>query len=181
MSSTAQKTDNAPAGTGAMDAVEEVRETALAVYNAEVLDSAPGVREAFMTMLAEVPDPPDDAVVRIVQQILTAEYVEDLDKPWDAEGMRDLVGRVLRVDAIHKMPSDYVKGLGTYLVCQVTVPETGEQLVVSTGSVSIVAQLVRAYTLGALPLAVVPHESEKPSKNGYRPMHLEVVKRARTS
>lgn len=150
--------------------------TALQEYNAEVLDSQPGIREAFMLMLAEVPDPPPDAAAAIVGAILSAQSVEDIDKPWDAEGMRDLKDRSLLVREVHKMPSDYAQGLGVYLVCRVVTGESGEEKVVTTGSVSIVAQLVRAHTLGALPLLVIPREAKKPSRNGYLPMHLELVR-----
>lgn len=170
---TATATDDAPAAT-VLPADHELME-----YNAEVLDSRPGVREAFMLMLTEVPDAAGDAVAGIVAQILQAERVEDLDRPWDAEGMREFIGRQIRVESLHKMPSDYAKGLGCYLVCQITDVGSGEQLVLTTGSVSIVAQLVRAYTLNALPLTVVPVQSDKPSKNGYYPMHVELVRERR--
>lgn len=153
--------------------------TALQEWNAEVLDATPGLREVFLELLMAVPDPPDDATARIVGQILEAQSVEELDRPWDAEGMRDLRDTVVRVNSVHKMPSDYRKGLGTYLVCNCTDPASGEQFVLTTGSVSIVAQLVRAHALGGLPLEVVPKMAEKASKNGYFPMHLELVRRGR--
>jgi hypothetical protein len=156
-------------------------ETALAEYNAEVLDRQPGVREAFMTMLMAVPEPDDDAVVKIVSQILSAETVEDLDAAWNAEGMREYAGKVLQVMSITRRPSDYRDGLGVYLGCEAVVESTGEVMFITTGSVSIVAQLVRAYTLGALPLKVVPIEAERASANGYHPMHLEMVRKGAKS
>lgn len=156
---------------------EDTQTTALQEWNAEVLDATPGLRQVFLAMLMEVPDPPDDATARIVAQILEAGSVEELDRPWDAEGMRELANTVIRVESVHKMPSDYANGLGTYLVCHCVQPELGEKFVLTTGSVSIVAQLVRAHAQGWLPLDVVPRMAEKPSKNGYFPMHLELVRR----
>ncbi len=158
---------------------DDGNQTALQEWNAEVLAAAPGLAEVFLAMLAEVPDPPADATARIVAQILEARSVEELDRPWDAEGMRDYDGSVVRVESIHKMPSDYDQGLGTYLVCHCTQPGIGEKFILTTGSVSIVAQLVRAHALNALPLEVVPRVAEKPTRKGYHPMHLELVRRGR--
>ena len=156
-------------------------ETQLAEYNAEVLDSQPGIREAFMLMLVEVPEPADDAAASIVGAILNAGNVEDLDKPWDTEGMRDLVGQALTVHEITRRPSDFAQGLGVYLGCRVTVEAEAADMFVTTGSVSIVAQLVRAYTLGGLPLRVIPREAAKPTPKGYLPMHLEILRKGQSS
>lgn len=152
---------------------------ALVEYNAWSLEQHPGAREAFMAMLEAVPEPDDDAAARIVMEIMQAQSIEDLDKPWDVEGMRDYDGTVLQVQSIAKMPSDYKTGLGCYLVCKCTQPGVGEVFTLTTGSVSIVAQLVRAHTLEAFPLEVVPRQSERPTRKGYRPMHLELVRRGR--
>jgi hypothetical protein len=76
-------------------------------------------------------------------------------------------------------PRDYAEGLGVFLVCRVDQPHVGEEFILTTGSVSIVAQLVRAHTQGWLPLQVVPRKAAKPSRNGYFPMHLELVRNAR--
>ena len=70
--------------------------------------------------------------------------------------------------------------LGWYLVVKCDQPEIGEEFTTTTGSVSIVAQLVRAHVAGWLPLLVVPKQSEKPTRKGYRPMHLELVRSKRT-
>lgn len=151
--------------------------TGLQEYNASVLAQTPGAREAFVGMLELVPDPEGDAVGRIVMQIMGATDVEELDRPWDADGMRDYEGSVLRVKSIHKMESDYEGGLGIYLVCFCDQPGIGEEFVVTTGSVSCVAQLVRAHVAGWLPLEVVPRKAAKATKLGYWPMHLELVRR----
>lgn len=161
------------------EVVGEVQETALAEYNAGILDAYPGGREAFALLLADVPEPSEDAAARIVLQILDAQTAEELDRPWDVDGMREYDGVVLRVLSIVKMPSDYTTGLGCYLVCTCSQPEIGEQFVLTTGSVSVVAQLVRAHVAGWLPLDVVPRQSARPTRKGYRPMHLELVRRGR--
>lgn len=169
------------AGAGEIEPAGEVvdQEQALVEYNAWALQQHPGAFEAFMAMLEAVPEPDDDAAARIVLEIMAAQSIEDLDKPWDVEGMRDHDGEVLQVHSIAKMPSDYKTGLGCYLVCKCSQPGIGEVFTLTTGSVSIVAQLVRAHTLEAFPLEVVPRQSERPTRKGYRPMHLELVRRGR--
>lgn len=151
-------------------------EQRLAEYNAEVLDSAPGVREAFMLMLMEVPEPDDDAAVKIVGAILGAERAEDLDKPWDSDGMRDFFEQRVTVHSITRRPSDYKGGLGVYLGCDCAIPRTGDKLFISCGSVSAVAQLVRAHALQAFPLTVIPTVAKKATPNGYWPYHLAIVR-----
>ena len=155
----------------------ESRAQALELYNAEVLATVPGLKEAFLAMLQQVPDPDDDATARIVAAILGAKTAEDLDAAWDAEGMRQWADTAVRVKAVHKLPSTYTGGLGVFLVCRCELPEVGEEFILTTGSVSIVAQLVKAHTHGWLPITVVPRKSE--SRSGYFPMHLELVRNAK--
>src|SRR5215472_6162415 len=138
--------------------------TALVEYNIWALQQYPGAMEQFKAMLVGVPEPDDDAAARIVMQIMSAQSVSDLDKPWDVEGMRDHDGTMLTIHGITKMPSDYATGLGVYLVCDCSEPGIGERFVLTTGSVSIVAQLVKAHQLDAFPLEVVPRKAERPTK-----------------
>lgn len=152
--------------------------TALQESNAHMLAAIPGGFQVFMQLLEQVPEPDDDAAARIVMEILAAQNLEDLDRPWDVEGMRDHVDSILRVKSVTRMASDFLGGLGWYLVCRVDQPEIGEEFTLTTGSVSIVAQLVRAHVAGWLPLQVIPRQSAKPTKNGFHPMHLELVRRA---
>jgi len=52
--------------------------------------------------------------------------------------------------------------------------DNDEEIVWTTGSVSVVAQLVKAFMLGALPLYATIRKAERPTANGYYPQHLEV-------
>lgn len=166
-----------PAGQAQAQGQQDQPGTAIEEYGTSILDAVPGAREAFLAMLRDVPEPGDDAMAQIAAQIMGAESLEDLDRPWDSEGMRDYDGQVLRVHAIRQLPSSYTKGLGVYLVCECDQPHIGEKFVLTTGSVSIVVQLVVANARGWLPLEVVPRQAdERPGREG-RPMHLEVVRR----
>lgn len=145
-----------------------------------ILEAAPGVKEAFLALVDAVPEAGGDAYSRIVAQILAAESVDDLDAPWQANSLRLMLNRPIRVDTIRRMPSDFTEGLGFFLVLDGVELDTGERITATTGSVAIVAQLVRAHSLGELPLTVIARASSRPSANGYTPLHLEMVRGQRT-
>lgn len=162
----------APELTGGMMAGQSLIE-----YNTEILAARPGLLDIVMPMLEAVPEPDGDATARIIEQIATAMSAGDLDAPWNAESMRDSLDVPVTITAVHKMPSDFVGGFGIYLVCQCVDNVEGIAYVLSTGSVQIVAQLARAHVLDLFPLEVIPRRSAKPTKNGFYPMHLEMVRR----
>lgn len=138
----------------------------------------PALRERFEAWFQQVPEADsDEATLRIVELIFAAETAEDLDAPWRGEGMRAYVGRVIRVQSIRRLPSDFTGGPGWYLGCQVVLEATGEVDFATTGSIAIMAQLVAAHLKGLLPIDCVPRLAERKSRNGYFPMHLEVVRR----
>lgn len=141
------------------------------------LSGTPGLREAFLASLTQIPEPSGDAYDRIIAQVMAAESVGELDAPWSNKGLDFLVDATIRVDDIRRMPSDFVDGIGHYLLLDVTLPNDGSKCVVSTGSVNVCAQLVRAYVLGLFPLTVIPRRARKATAAGYFPMHLEIVRR----
>lgn len=140
---------------------------------------APSVVEMFTRLMTDIPmSEPDEALGRIVAQILAAESPEELEEPWNGEGMRNLSGRLLRITDVRRLPSEFLSGPGWYLGCTAVLVETGESKFVTTGSISILAQIGRAVQAGWLPMDVVPRQAVKPSRKGYRPMHLEIVRRS---
>lgn len=147
--------------------------TALQPYESELLTQAQQAGVDLRAMLDAIPEADDDAYVRLITQLANATSVEDLDKPWSLTGLNDYEGQWLRVDSLRRMPSDFTEGLGFYLIVTAMLYQTGEIITCSTGSVNVVTQLVKAHSLGALPVNVRPMLSSKPTKDGYRPMHLE--------
>lgn len=146
----------------------------------ELAVMTPAIRERFEVLLADVPEADaEEATISIVTAIVGAEDPDDLDAPWAGQGMRKLIGRLLRVDSIKRLPSDFADGPGWYLGCDCLIEASGEKLFVTTGSLPILAQLATAYVKGWLPLSVVVRQSERPSRNGYFPMHLEIDRGAR--
>jgi len=138
-----------------------------------VLD--PRVVEAYEGMIADVPEAGGDGFEAILEAIAAASSAAELDAPWRSAGLEGLANVPIVVSGIRKMPSDYPGGLPWFLVVDAAVRATGERITVTTGSVGVVAQLVKAWSLDAFPLTVVPRMAARPSRSGYYPMHLEIV------
>lgn len=155
------------------------KRNAVAKADSEMVIS-PEVLAAFQEAAASIPaasGSEGDVWGSITAQILNATSIEDLDSAWRTEGLRDLVNVPIRVEGLTRRESDYDKGLDQYLIIRATNLDTGEKVTVTTGSISCMLQLVQAFRLGALPLDVIPRESEKPTESGYRPLHLEIVRK----
>lgn len=150
----------------------------LAEQSQELAKLDPAVVEAFRSIMEAIPEADSSqAMLRIVASVLSAERAEELEEPWNGEGLRNLIGRRLRINEVRRLPSEFMSGPGWYLGCDAVLVETGQTKFVTTGSISVLAQLGRAVQAGWLPLEVVPRVPERPSKNGYFPMHLEIVRR----
>ena len=132
---------------------------------------------AFEAMIADIPEAGGDAFASILGSIATAQDVLDLDAPWRSAGLEDLVNVPMVVLAVRKMPSDYQGGLPWFLVVDAATAEDGERITFTTGAVSVVAQLAKAWAMGALPLACTLRQSERPSRSGYYPQHLDIARR----
>jgi hypothetical protein len=136
----------------------------------------PEVVEAYEAMIATVPEAGGEGFEGILAAIALATDVADLDAPWRAEGLKAFVNAPIRVTGIRKMPSDYAGGLPWFLIIDGAIKATGETVAITTGAVSVVAQLVKAWQLGSYPLDVIPRIATRASRNGYFPMHLEIVR-----
>lgn len=132
-------------------------------------------RAMFASMVTMVPDAEGDATESIVLAILNAKTWDELDDPWDSEKALELIDVEQRIDTIMRRPSSYTSGLGVFLVVKGKRMDSDEPIVWTSGSVSVVAQLVKAYALGAFPVYAVLRRSERPSANGYHPQHLEIT------
>jgi hypothetical protein len=134
------------------------------------------VVEVYESMLAAVPDAGGDGMDGILAAIAAATDVSHLDAPWRSAGLEAFVNQPLVIMGIRKLPSSYQGGLAWFLVVDAGIPATGELVTITTGSVSVVAQLVKAHQLDSFPLRVMVRQSERPSAAGFYPQHLEIVK-----
>ena len=126
-------------------------------------------------LIAGIPDAEGDAEARIIEQILNAQSIGDLDAPWRSGSLGKHNGTVLTITDVSKMPSDKDQGIGYFLIVRGTIRGSGEPFVASTSSHAILAQLTRLWLAQAFPVDVVPRKADKPSRNGFYPEHLEIV------
>jgi hypothetical protein len=143
-------------------------------------DIAPVVSSATMALFAQmavsIPEADDsEAYEAIVLKLLGATDVDGLNAPWDSNSAEDLTGYRLKIESIQRRASDYAGGLGLYLVCKGVNMGTGEPFTLTTGSVSVVAQLARAWHLNGFPVIAELVIADTPTANGYRPQHLNIV------
>lgn len=131
--------------------------------------------EAYDSMLATVPDAEGAGYDRILEAIARAGSLAELDAPWRSSGLEELAGIPLVIRGISKIPSDFPGGLPWFLVVDAVSEPTGEPVTVTTGAINVVAQLVKAWSLGAFPLRVRPTVADRPTKSGYFPQHLEIL------
>jgi hypothetical protein len=145
----------------------------------------PAVRAAQNAKLAElalkVPGQEGDALASMIEQLLTAERVEDLDAPWSSQGLKDFLGVPIMIASIKRMVSDIADGPGFYLIITGAHAETGESITASTSAVMVMVQLIMAHTNNFLPAIFIPREAERPTADGYYPMHLEVYRGVKVS
>lgn len=129
----------------------------------------------FAEMAVMIPADLGGGTEDIVRKILSATTWEQLDEPWETSNVDDILGKTLRTTKVTRRPSTFRGGLGVFLVIHMTDIQTGKEYVKTTGSVSVVAQIARAYALGATSLTIQWLRAEKPSDNGYYPQHLKVL------
>lgn len=144
---------------------------------AEVQQLSPELARQFADMATLVPTETGDATENILGAILNAANWDDLDQPWESSAVDALTGKVLKINSIVRRPSDFADGLGVFLVVRYTDTSSGELGVFTTSSLSVVAQLVRAYAAGWLPMYAEFIVAQRPTERGYRPHHLKIVGR----
>ncbi len=139
----------------------------------------PVVSQATMALFAQmavgIPEADDgDAYENIVLQLLNADNPDDFNAPWETEAAERLAGKRLRIEGMSRRASDYVGGLGHYIVVKGVILDTGESFVWATGGIANVASLARLHFTGKLPAIVALVIADTPTANGFRPQHLKI-------
>lgn len=139
----------------------------------------PVVSQATMALFAQmavgIPEADDgEAYENIVLQLLNADALDQFNAPWDTEAAASLAGYRLKIESMARRASDYVGGLGMYLVVKGIKMETGEPFVWTTGGIANVASLARIHFTGKLPAIAELVIADTPTANGFRPQHLHI-------
>jgi hypothetical protein len=136
---------------------------------------SPELIATFSQMALLIPEDETNAMESILGQIFGAETWENLGDPWDTATAEQLAGKTFLIERVTRHDSDLAGGIGVFLVVHAVEMRTGEQIVFSSGSLAVMAQLVRAHTAGWLPLFAQLVIAERPTKDGFRPQHLKFV------
>lgn len=112
----------------------------------------------------------------IVAQIMTAETLEDILGPGVVH-LKDNLNKPFTIESAVLQKSDFADGLQVYLVMHIAFdPDLRgdiEKAVMTTGSNTVLAQVVRAQELGFIPgFRCQGKESDKPTEAGYYPLRL---------
>lgn len=121
----------------------------------------------------DVVDDPADIAREIVAQLLSAESDEELESMGAATGWRELEGVPMQLSGFHWRPSSFDEGAPVYFVVRATRLDTGDKIVLTTGSQNVLAQLANMAKRGTLAGAIRElHRAETPTANGFYPLWL---------
>lgn len=143
--------------------------------NEVALINDPALLERFAEMAVMIPADLGSGTEDILAKILSAKTWDELDEPWETSDIEDILGKTLHITKVQRRPSTFKGALGVFLVIHLQDAKTGQEYVKTTGSVSVVAQIARAYALGVTAMTVQWLRAERPSENGYYPQHLKVL------
>lgn len=121
--------------------------------------------------LSVVEEDPEAAQRRMIEAIMDAKSVDDIWGGGDAINARDVVDRPFRLVEATFHNSDYDEGAPIFTAMRVAFVDTGEQAIVTSGALGIVARVVKLIEFGALPIVVRVKESK--TNSGYNVYDLE--------
>lgn len=135
--------------------------------------------DAILTGQADPPeviDDPEQISREIIMQLLAAESDDDLQNFGSATGWRDLLGVPVELRGFKWRPSTFDEGGPIYVIVQGIRMDTGEGVVLTTGSSNVLAQLSNMARRGTLVGGVWKMcQADKTTAAGFRPLHLEKV------
>lgn len=131
--------------------------------------------EPLVTAIPDADSQEGEGMDRILTQLYGAQSAADLNAPWDARGFEAYAGQTLTLQALTKRPSEYPGPIPFYVIARGHVTGTGEAVTITTGAVSVIAQLSKAWAAGFFPVTVVPVVVESKTKKGQASQHLRFV------
>lgn len=134
------------------------------------------VLEKIIAEVERLPESDDDGQWGIVEQLLTATDMDDLNRPWEATSGKTLAGRRLQITSVKRRPSSFEGGPEIFLVIDSVDLADGEKLVWTSSALAVIIQLAVAYNRGWLPLIAEVTAARKPTKRGYIPYHLTITR-----
>jgi hypothetical protein len=151
-------------------------ELATITHSSTDLASLQTLKEILLTgeLNVEIVDDPNEISRQMVAQLLAAPDDEALQSFGNAEPWGDYLDVPMELHGFHWRKSE-IEGEGSpiYFIVATTNMNDGERKVLTTGSMSVLAQLTNMAERGTLVGGVwMQHKSEKPTRAGFYPQWL---------
>lgn len=149
---------------------------ALVLYNSTNLEALDDFDEAVIEgKRVEILDDPREIEKVILRQLQAAQSDFELE-PREAIGWQKLLGVPMEIRGFSWLPSDekYVKEGGSTVYCatHATNLESGEPVVLTTGSKTVLIQLSNLAKRRRFPCVRAMAERERPTQSGFHPLTL---------
>lgn len=142
--------------------------------NGEIL-LAGAAAHKLRELLSVIPVADDNGNAAIIESLMSAGSVLDLNRPWDATGAREFAGKLLRIDALKALPSRFEGGIRAFLVIEGWNVDDDQPATLTTSALSVVVQSARLYAEGWLPAWCRVEIATTPTERGFYPYHLRFV------
>lgn len=131
--------------------------------------------EQFAEMAVMIPAEIAGGTEDILRKVLSAKTWDQVDEPWEATDVSDILGKHLQVRSVSRRPSTFKGGLGIFLIIKLYDARARKEYVKATGSVAIVGQFAALYAMRATAITIEWCRAERPSESGYYPQHIKVI------
>lgn len=135
----------------------------------------PELLERVREAVESIPGDESGGAERIIEQLLSATSIDDLNAPWEGTSGRNLAGKRLSIRGVTQRPSSFNDGAGIFLVGDAVDVKTGDPATFTTSAVSVVLQLARCHQLGLFPVLAEVVVAERPTARGFYPYHLRIL------
>lgn len=142
--------------------------------NGEIL-LAGAAAHKLRELLAVIPVADDNGNAAIIESLMSAGSVLDLNRPWDATGAKEFAGKLLRIDTLKALPSRFQGGIRAFLVIDAWNCDDNAPATLTTSALAVVVQTARAYAEGWLPAWCRVEIADAPTERGFYPYHLRFV------
>ena len=148
--------------------IATVEESAVDTHRQEMMEQFRRIAESMKAANAD--EDPEAATEAMIAQIMDAMTVEDV-LGTGVTGLQSILNKPIYIDRVELRESDFTEGLGAYAVMHCRNDDL-EKMIVTTGSFSVIAALVKFQALNAYPVRCMAVQSAKPTKSGYYPLSL---------
>lgn len=126
-------------------------------------------------LLAVIPVADDNGNASIIESLMSAGSVIELNRPWDAAGAKEFAGKLLRIDTLKALPSRFQGGIRAFLVIEAWDVDDDKPATLTTSALAVVVQTARLYAEEWLPAWCRVEIATTPTERGYYPYHLRFV------